>query len=174
MLAGIKAKRKMTTKSARTENPKGNQCGSTKSGAWATASKLIGWKTAKQIVPAASAISMATRRIPALIQIVIPITTSKATRPEVKLTTGKPGVARLPIQFGSATFDIWITTRITIIPEISGERMCRAKNPTKLRLRIGTDNRHQMSEATQNEPYAAPRLLPFTMPTASRAVKLPA
>ena len=93
------------TKSRRTAQPNGNNCGSTKIGALATAAKLMGWNNAKQSVPTASAIRIAARRARPP-QSVTAISTTTASAPEPKLTRGKPGVARLPIQLGSATFEI--------------------------------------------------------------------
>jgi hypothetical protein len=50
--------------------------------------------------------------------------------------------------------------KMTIMPAMIGARRKRDDRPTMLTPYIGTVSTHQISAATKNEPYAAPRLPP--------------
>ena len=72
--------------------------------------------------------------------------------PARKLTSGKPGLSVRPIQPGNATIETWIMMKTTIMPAIIGARRKRDSAPITLKPRTGTVSRHQINEATKNEP----------------------
>jgi hypothetical protein len=102
------------------------------------------------------------------------MTSATATVPARIFITGNPELEGEPIQFGNATFEIWIMTSITIIPEIIGARRKRTNRPMKPSRRTGSVSAHQIKEATKKDPYAAPRPPFCKCPTEINAAKLPA
>ena len=102
-------------------------------------------------MPSASPIRIAPRRNgpPHSVTTISP---ARQTAPARRLTSGKPGLWRRPIQFGNATLAICTMISTTIMPEMIGARMKRANRPMMLKPLIETVSPHQIRLATSSEP----------------------